>query len=79
MSTPNRGELRYILKYDLYLPLSYLFSRSIKHSKSKSETNNTLIISGGDGYEDFRNSGANSLSEIAGREDSTNHLLIWQI
>ncbi|XP_044314770.1 uncharacterized protein LOC108041272 isoform X2 [Drosophila rhopaloa] len=52
---------------------------SIKHSKSKSETNNTLIISGGDGYEDFRNSGANSLSEIAGREDSTNHLLIWQI
>ncbi|XP_075146782.1 rho guanine nucleotide exchange factor 17 isoform X2 [Haematobia irritans] len=40
---------------------------------------NILIISGGDGYEDFRNSGANSLSEIAGREDSTNHLLIWQI
>lgn len=40
---------------------------------------NLLIISGGDGYEDFRNSGANSLSEIAGREDSTNHLLIWQI
>ncbi|EDV91134.1 GH15838 [Drosophila grimshawi] len=49
------------------------------NSKSKSETKNILIISGGDGYEDFRNSGANSLSEIAGREDSTNHLLIWQI
>ncbi|XP_041675374.1 rho guanine nucleotide exchange factor 17 isoform X3 [Drosophila eugracilis] len=57
----------------------YTKQGSIKHSKSKSETNNTLIISGGDGYEDFRNSGANSLSEIAGREDSTNHLLIWQI
>ncbi|XP_033149839.1 rho guanine nucleotide exchange factor 17 isoform X2 [Drosophila busckii] len=52
---------------------------SLKGSKSKTETNNILIISGGDGYEDFRNSGANSLSEIAGREDSTNHLLIWQI
>ncbi|KAL7729541.1 hypothetical protein ACLKA6_007836 [Drosophila palustris] len=52
---------------------------STKNSKSKSESKNILIISGGDGYEDFRNSGANSLSEIAGREDSTNHLLIWQI
>lgn len=38
-----------------------------------------LIISGGDGYEDFRNAGANTLNEVAGREDSTNHLLLWQI
>lgn len=53
-----------------------------KSPKAKTETSssNILIISGGDGYEDFRNSGAaNSLSEIAGREDSTNHLLIWHI
>ena len=35
-----------------------------------------LVISGGDGYEDFRNS---NTSEVAGREDSTNHLLLWQI
>ncbi|KAK6620794.1 hypothetical protein RUM43_011090 [Polyplax serrata] len=35
-----------------------------------------LVISGGDGYEDFRNS---STSEVAGREDSTNHLLLWHI
>lgn len=35
-----------------------------------------LVISGGDGYEDFRTS---NLSEIAGREDSTNHLLMWNI
>ena len=34
-----------------------------------------LVISGGDGYEDFRNSAAN---EGAGRDDSTNHLLLWQ-
>lgn len=38
-----------------------------------------LIISGGDGYEDFRNSGTSPQSEVAGREDSTNHLLLWQI
>lgn len=53
-----------------------------KSPKAKAEggSSNILIISGGDGYEDFRNSGAaNSLSEIAGREDSTNHLLIWHI
>ncbi|KAI5644836.1 rhoGEF domain-containing protein [Phthorimaea operculella] len=36
----------------------------------------TLIISGGDGYEDFRSS---SSTEDAGREDSTNHLLLWRV
>ncbi|XP_046648556.1 uncharacterized protein LOC124338515 isoform X2 [Daphnia pulicaria] len=35
-----------------------------------------LVISGGDGYEDFRHSG---LSDTVGREDSTNHLLLWQV
>lgn len=35
-----------------------------------------LVISGGDGYEDFRSAG---LSEAAGRDDSTNHLLLWQV
>lgn len=47
--------------------------------KGKPEQRNCsklLVISGGDGYEDFRNS---NISEIAGREDSTNHLLLWNI
>ena len=35
-----------------------------------------LVISGGDGYEDFRNNTAN---ESAGRDDSTNHLLLWHV
>lgn len=35
-----------------------------------------LVISGGDGYEDFRNTAAN---ESAGRDDSTNHLLLWHV
>lgn len=49
-------------------------------SKSCGESqNDLLIISGGDGFEDFRNSGANPLSDVAGREDSTNHLLLWTV
>ena len=54
-----------------------------RHSwKNKSDqagtgsTNKLLVISGGDGYEDFRTS---SVSEVAGKEDSTNHLLMWQV
>jgi len=35
-----------------------------------------LVISGGEGYEDFR---TNSMTEGAGREDSTNHVLLWTI
>uniref|UniRef100_A0A3Q2Y637 Rho guanine nucleotide exchange factor 17 n=1 Tax=Hippocampus comes TaxID=109280 RepID=A0A3Q2Y637_HIPCM len=38
--------------------------------------NNQLVISGGDGYEDFR---LNNSSETIGRDDSTNHLLLWRV
>ncbi|KAJ8678665.1 hypothetical protein QAD02_014452, partial [Eretmocerus hayati] len=42
-----------------------------------SERGRFLIISGGDGYEDFR--GPQASAELqAGREDSTNHLLLWK-
>ncbi|XP_043192110.1 rho guanine nucleotide exchange factor 17-like [Amphibalanus amphitrite] len=34
-----------------------------------------LVVSGGDGYEDFRSSG----SALSGRDDSTNHLLLWSV
>lgn len=36
---------------------------------------NIFVISGGDGYEDFKS----TASESAGREDSTNHLLLWKV
>ena len=36
---------------------------------------NVFVISGGDGYEDFKS----TANESAGREDSTNHLLIWKV
>lgn len=52
-------------------------SSSGSNVNSKAPT--TLVISGGDGYEDFRSTTANSANEVAGREDSTNHLLLWQI
>lgn len=47
--------------------------------KAKPDSTNLLIISGGDGYEDFRNSGAHPSNEVSGREDSTNHLLLWNV
>nr|XP_015196947.1 PREDICTED: rho guanine nucleotide exchange factor 17 [Lepisosteus oculatus] len=37
---------------------------------------NLLVISGGDGYEDFM---LNNSSETVGRDDSTNHLLLWRL
>eukprot|EP00111_Clytia_hemisphaerica_P007124 TCONS_00020705-protein len=36
----------------------------------------TLVVSGGDGYEDFKYSQQN---ETVGRDDSTNHLLLWRV
>lgn len=54
-------------------------SKSQASTSKTSDSNGLLIISGGDGFEDFRSSGTNPLSDIAGREDSTNHLLLWQV
>lgn len=54
-------------------------TKSLASASKSSEHNGLLIISGGDGFEDFRSSGTSPLSDIAGREDSTNHLLLWQV
>ncbi|XP_066999339.1 rho guanine nucleotide exchange factor 17 [Anabrus simplex] len=48
----------------------------LSHQSSSGTSGKLLVISGGDGYEDFRTS---SVSEVAGREDSTNHLLLWHV
>ncbi|XP_030055888.1 rho guanine nucleotide exchange factor 17 [Microcaecilia unicolor] len=47
--------------------------RSSTTAQSKSKM---LVISGGDGYEDFR---LTNSSETVGRDDSTNHLLLWRV
>ncbi|XP_054830464.1 rho guanine nucleotide exchange factor 17 [Eublepharis macularius] len=46
---------------------------STRHRPPKSKM---LVISGGDGYEDFR---LTNSSETVGRDDSTNHLLLWRV
>lgn len=52
--------------------------KNCETTNSDTNSNFMLIISGGDGYEDFRTTGTNSMNEVAGREDSTNHLLMWK-
>ncbi|XP_012550335.2 rho guanine nucleotide exchange factor 17 isoform X1 [Bombyx mori] len=47
-----------------------------KQAETGQTNKETLVISGGDGYEDFRSS---TMTEDAGREDSTNHLLLWRV
>lgn len=50
--------------------------KMVKQTETTQNNKESLIISGGDGYEDFRSS---SMTEDAGREDSTNHLLLWRV
>ncbi|XP_053211596.1 rho guanine nucleotide exchange factor 17-like isoform X5 [Panonychus citri] len=45
-------------------------------TQSTSKVTKILVISGGDGYEDFSNFGH---TDSVGRDDSTNHLLLWQV
>ena len=47
-------------------------------SLALSHATRMLVISGGDGYEDFRHTAFSDGSSV-GREDSTNHLLLWQV
>ncbi|XP_072378772.1 rho guanine nucleotide exchange factor 17 isoform X1 [Diabrotica undecimpunctata] len=71
----HTGHVRFLTSVEM--PANEL-SHRISY-KSKQETRSSakfLVISGGDGYEDFRTS---NMSEVAGREDSTNHLLLWNI
>ncbi|GFQ99567.1 rho guanine nucleotide exchange factor 17 [Trichonephila clavata] len=51
-------------------------SNGRRASTSASTASKLLVISGGDGYEDFSTSG---LGEQAGHDDSTNHLLLWNV
>jgi hypothetical protein len=52
------------------------YRHSYKGKPEQRSNSRLLVISGGDGYEDFRST---NLSEVAGREDSTNYLLLWNI
>ena len=56
--------------------------RDRRLSLTASAAGKMIVLSGGDGYEDFRiapNGTVNAASsDGAGRDDSTNHLLLWQ-
>uniref|UniRef100_A0A3B5LYL0 ARHGH n=1 Tax=Xiphophorus couchianus TaxID=32473 RepID=A0A3B5LYL0_9TELE len=59
--------------------LFYLQRRDSAHRRTSTHIpvkTNHLVISGGDGYEDFR---LTNSSETIGRDDSTNHLLLWRV
>ncbi|CAL1272731.1 unnamed protein product [Larinioides sclopetarius] len=51
--------------------------RRASTSAASTASNKLLVISGGDGYEDF--SSSSGLGEQAGHDDSTNHLLLWHV
>ena len=53
--------------------LSEGYASSAIHSKDLPLR--TYIISGGDGFEDFS---GNQTNDSIGRDDSTNHLLLWE-
>lgn len=74
----HTGHVRFLTSMEWQSQTSETHQQRHSYKGKPEQRNNTkyLVISGGDGYEDFRNS---NLSEIAGREDSTNHLLLWNI
>ncbi|GFS94317.1 rho guanine nucleotide exchange factor 17 [Nephila pilipes] len=63
-------------KYSFRSSKSKENSNGRRASTSASTGSKLLVISGGDGYEDFSTSG---LGEQAGHDDSTNHLLLWNV
>lgn len=48
---------------------------SSKDDPTSAISYSALVIGGGDGYEDF----GNLIADTAGRDDSTNHLLMWRV
>ncbi|XP_018320599.1 rho guanine nucleotide exchange factor 17 [Agrilus planipennis] len=75
----HTGHVRFIshVEYNgINTESTYHHRYSFKGKQEQRNSAKVLVISGGDGYEDFRSS---NLSEVAGREDSTNHLLLWHI
>ncbi|KAJ8943415.1 hypothetical protein NQ318_020666 [Aromia moschata] len=73
----HTGHVRFLTTVETIYGTTDISRRNSYKMKQDPRNNpKMLVISGGDGYEDFRTS---NLSEVAGREDSTNHLLLWNI
>ncbi|KAL7295505.1 hypothetical protein TKK_0011150 [Trichogramma kaykai] len=77
-SEPRPKANRYSLKGSKSLTSQHSNASATNSNGSTTERGKLLVISGGDGYEDFR--GPQASAELqAGREDSTNHLLLWKV
>ena len=72
----HTGHVRFLTNIEWHTPNLDVSRNSYKSKPEQRNIQKLLIISGGDGYENFKNI---NLSEVAGREDSTNHLLLWNI
>ncbi|KAF6212697.1 hypothetical protein GE061_013223 [Apolygus lucorum] len=70
----HTGHVRFLTTVDL--SLNSVDPKRKAGFYTKRKLPKLLVISGGDGYEDFRSAG---VAEMAGREDSTNHLLLWHV
>ncbi|XP_043238811.1 serine/arginine repetitive matrix protein 2-like [Amphibalanus amphitrite] len=83
ISHGHTGHVRFLASVEstteVMAPTRYRHARGSAKVKDKAQVKasvgKVLVISGGDGYEDFRSSG----SELSGRDDSTNHLLLWRV
>ncbi|KAK3099343.1 hypothetical protein FSP39_002973 [Pinctada imbricata] len=79
MNTPlssNKSDSESDDKPSEAIPPHDMHRRSSMAATTATLATRMLVISGGDGYEDFR---SNASNESAGRDDSTNHLLLWQV
>lgn len=75
VSHGHTGHVRFLTSVEMHYGENQ-HRNSYKGKTEQRSNTKLLVISGGDGYEDFRTS---NISEVAGREDSTNHLLLWNI
>ncbi|CAA9999431.1 unnamed protein product [Nesidiocoris tenuis] len=72
----HTGHVRFLTTVDLSLNGGGETAKRKSAVYNRRKLPKLLVISGGDGYEDFRSAG---VAEMAGREDSTNHLLLWHV
>lgn len=75
VSYGHTGQTRFLTYLEIPVP-EVPHRHGCKRISDQRNNVKSLVISGGDGYEDFR---ASNISEVAGREDSTNHLLLWSM
>ncbi len=79
----HTGHVRFLSAAEVPTPTSNksdkfreVLSRRSSALNTVTLTSKMLVISGGDGFENYQ---SNVSNENLGRDDSTNHLLLWQV